>query len=318
VARYIIRRLLQMIPLLLVISLISFGLFQLQPGDPIKSYVDRSLINNAAAIERMREQMGLDKPWYVQYYKWITNVGQGDLGHSYITGDKVTEIMGRAIPKTLKLTITAWIIGFTLAIAIGVISATRRYSLFDQFSTIFSFAGIAIPSFWLGILVMLLFSVKLRWLPTSGMYTIGHEGEFLDGLKHMIMPVLVLAFTEIAATSRYVRSSLLEVLRLDYIRTARSKGLSEKVVIYRHALRNALMPVVTFLGLGLASFIGGALVIENMFGWPGMGRISVGAVFSKDYPIIMGTNMAFAALTIVGNLIADIMYAVVDPRVKYS
>ena len=317
-ARYIIRRLLQMIPLVIVISIISFGLFQLQPGDPIKSYVDRSLVNSAAAVERMREQMGLDQPKYVQYYRWMAKVAKGDLGHSYLTGDTVTEIMGRAIPKTLKLTITAFVIGFSLAIAIGVVSATRRYSVFDQATTIFSFAGIAVPNFWLGILLMLLFSVKLRWLPTSGMYTIGHEGEFVDGLKHMVMPVMVLAFSEIAGTSRYVRSSLLEVLRLDYIRTARSKGLSEKVVIYRHALRNALMPVVTFLGLGLAGFIGGALVIENMFGWPGMGRISVGAVFSKDYPVIMGTTMAFSLLTILGNLVADIMYAVVDPRVKFS
>lgn len=315
---YIVRRLLQLIPLLLVFSLLTFGIFQLQPGDPIKSFVDRSLLSDPAEVERARHRLGLDQPWYVQYVKWLGHLVQGDMGRSFITNEPVAQTLGRAIPVSLKLNLWSFFISFSLAILIGVLSATRRYSLMDHITTLFSFAGIAIPTFWLGILTMLLFSVKLKWLPATGMYSYEHKGEFLDTVKHMIMPVFVLSVGQIAATSRYVRSSLLEVLRLDYIRTARSKGLSERVVIYRHALRNALMPVITFLGLNLAGFIGGSLIVENIFGWPGMGRAQINGVFQKDYPIVLGANTLFFLLTVIGNLIADVMYAVVDPRVKFS
>lgn len=316
--RYITRRLLSLIPLLFFISFLSFGIYQLSPGDPVKAYIPREMLENPDEVERVKQQLGLDKPWYVQYAKWMEKLVQGDLGRSMITGQPVVERFALAIPNTLKMTVTAWLFSFTLAIFIGVISATRRYTIVDQIATLFSFAGIAIPGFFFGLLLMLLFAVKLRWLPSGGMYTTGHEGEFLDGLVHMIMPVTALAVTEIAATSRYVRSSLLEVLKQDYIRTARSKGLSERIVTYKHALRNSLMPVVTFLGLGMASFVGGALVIENLFAWPGMGRVTIQAVFQKDYPMLMAGNLLFAGLTVFGNMIADIMYAVVDPRVKFS
>lgn len=307
-----------MIPLVLFISFISFGLYQLQPGDPVKAFIDRSLIDNPAEIERVRHQLGLDQHWVIQYGKWMGKLVQGDMGNSLHTGQKVTSRLGEAIPRSLKLNLTAFAFAFTMAVAVGVLSATRRYSLMDQGTTLFSFAGIAVPNFFLGLLLMLIFSVKLRWLPATGMYSYGHEGEFWDGLKHMIMPVFCLSINDIAGTSRYVRSSMLEVIRSDYIRTARSKGLSERLVIYKHALRNALMPTITFLGLGLPGFIGGSIVIENLFGIPGMGRVTLTAVFQKDYPVIMGANIMFALLTLMGNLIADIMYAVVDPRVKFS
>jgi len=315
---YITRRVLQLIPLLLVISFVSFGIYQLSPGDPVLAYAPREMMKHPEQLERLRRDLGLDKPWYVQYYRWMEKTVQGDLGRSMITGQPVLKRFMLAIPNTLRMTVTAWIISFVLAILVGVVSATRRYTFIDSASTIFSFAGISVPSFFLGILLMLLFAVKLRWLPSIGMYTPGKEGDFWDGFLHMIMPITALAVTEIAATSRYVRSSLLEVLKMDYIRTARSKGLSERIVTYKHALRNSLMPVVTFLGLNMASFVGGALVIENLFAWPGMGRVTVQAVFQKDYPMVMAANLMFAFLTVVGNLIADIMYAVVDPRVKFS
>lgn len=316
--RYITRRVLSLIPLMLVISFLSFGLYQLMPGDPVKAFIPREMMEHPEEIEKVRQQLGLDKHWTIQYIKWMEKVVQGDLGNSLITGQPVVDRFALAIPNTLKMTVTAWVLSFVLAILLGVISATRRYTIWDQLGTVFSFAGLAIPGFFLGLLMMLLFALKLRWLPSSGMYTVGQEGNFLNGVKHMIMPVTALAVTEIAATSRYVRSSLLEVLKQDYIRTARSKGLAERIVTYKHALRNSLMPVVTFLGLGMASFVGGALVIERVFSWPGMGRVTIEAVFQKDYPMVMAGNLLFAALTVLGNLIADIMYAVVDPRVKFS
>ncbi|MFZ5827401.1 MAG: ABC transporter permease [Bacillota bacterium] len=316
--RYITRRLLSLIPLLLVISFVSFGIYQLSPGDPVKAFIPREMADDPAAIERMRAQLGLDKHWTVQYIRWMEKLVQGDLGRSMITGQPVVDRFALAIPNTLKLTITAWLLSFTLSIIVGVVSATRRYTIVDQAVTVFSFAGLAIPGFFLGLLLMLLFAIKLKWLPATGMYTVGQEGNFLNGIKHMIMPLIALAINDIAGTSRYVRSSLLEVLKMDYIRTARSKGLSERIVTYKHALRNSLMPVVTFLGLGMATFVGGSLVIENLFAWPGMGRVIIGAVFQNDYPMVMAGNLLFAGLTVVGNMIADIMYAVVDPRVKFS
>jgi len=317
-AMYVFKRVIQLIPLLLVISFVSFGIYQLSPGDPVLAYAPREMMKHPEQLERLRRQLGLDKPWYVQYVRWMERTATGDFGNSMITGQPVVQRLKLAIPNTLKITVISFVISFVLAIVIGVVSATRKYTLIDNVLTFFGFAGIAIPGFFLGILMMLLFAVKLRWLPSIGMYTPGKEGEFWDGLLHMIMPVTALAVGGIAATSRFVRSSLLEVLKMDYVRTARSKGPSERIVTYKHALRNSLMPVVTFLGLNMATFVGGALVIENLFAWPGMGRVSVQAVFQKDYPMVMATNLIFAFLTVIGNLIADIMYAVVDPRVKFS
>ncbi len=304
--------------MVLLISFLSFGIYQLQPGDPVQQFVPREMAGNPAAIERIRAQLGLDKHWTIQYVNWLKKLATGDMGRSLVSGEPVSSMLKRSVPISLNMNLAAFFIGFVGAIAVGVLSATRRYSIFDQISTLFSFAGIAMPNFWLGILLMMLFSIQLKWLPATGMYSRGHEGEFLDLVKHMAMPVGVLAFGQIAATSRFVRTSLLEVLKLDYIRTARSKGLSERIVIYKHALRNSLMPVITFLGLGLAGFVGGSLVIENMFAIPGMGRITVNAVFQKDYAVIMGTNIMFSLLTVLGNMLADFMYAVVDPRVKFS
>jgi peptide/nickel transport system permease protein len=315
---YLTRRLLALIPMLLIISILSFGIYQLSPGDPVRGFISLEEQNDPAAVERIRVMLGLDQPWYVQYFKWVGQAVQGNFGRSVISGEPVSEMILSVIPNTLQLTITAFIVGFTLAVAIGILSATRRYTFWDHATTLFGFAGIAIPTFFFGILLKVLFSVKLGWLPSFGRYTTGREGQIGDLMLHMIMPVIVMSINDIAGTSRFVRTSLLEVLRLDYVRTARAKGMGEKVVIYRHALRNAILPIVTLLGLGLPSFLGGALIAENMFGWPGMGRLIVGAVFQKDYNVIMAGNVMFAFLTITGNLTADILYTAVDPRVRFS
>lgn len=304
--------------MLLVISALSFGIYQMAPGDPVNAFIPLEARDHPEEVARVRQMLGLDQPWYVQYAKWLGQVLQGNFGRSMIDNDLVSEKILRVLPNTLQLTLTSFVVGFSLAVAVGVLSAVKRYSIADHLTTGFGFAGISIPSFWLGIMLMLLFAVKLRWLPATGRYTYGREGDILDLIKHMIMPVIVMSINDIAGTSRYVRTSLLEVLRLDYIRSARAKGLSEKVVIFRHAMRNAMMPVITLLGLSLPEFVGGALIVENLFAWPGMGRLTIGAVFQNDYPVIMAANMMFAALTVIGNLIADIMYAVVDPRVRFS
>lgn len=317
-ARYVAARLLQVVPLLFLISFLSFGLYQMQPGDPVLAYVPRELLQHPEEVERVRRALGLDRPWTVQYVRWLGRVLRGDLGRSLITGEPVAERLGRAIPRTLKLTAAAFALGLAGAVALGVLSATRRYSLADHLTTAFGFAGIAMPSFWLGVLLLSLFALHLRWLPAGGMYALGREGEFLSGLRHMVLPVLVLAFGEVAATSRYLRSSLLEVLCQEYIRTARAKGLPERIVIYRHALRGALGPVITLMGLSVAGLIGGSLVVEKLFAWPGMGRLTVDALFQHDYPVIMGANLAFALLTVLGNLAADLAYGWADPRVRFE
>lgn len=316
--QYLTRRLLALIPMLLVISALSFGIYQMAPGDPVNAFIPLQQQDNPDEVARIRQMLGLDQPWYVQYVRWLGQVLRGNFGRSMIDNDLVSEKILRVLPNTLLLTITSFVVGFTLAVGVGVLSAVKRYSIADHLTTGFGFAGIAIPSFWLGIMLMVLFAINLKWLPATGRYTFGREGDFLDLVRHMIMPVIVMSINDIAGTSRYVRTSLLEVLRLDYIRSARAKGLTEKVVIFRHAMRNAMMPVITLLGLSLPEFVGGALIVENLFAWPGMGRLTVGAVFQKDYPVIMAANIMFATLTVMGNLIADIMYAVVDPRVRFS
>ena len=219
------------------------------------------------------------------------------------------------LPNTLLLSVTALVISLGLALPMGVWSAVKQYSLFDNVSTLLSTAGISIPSFWFGLIAILLFSVELGWLPSGGMYTLGQEKSLADLLKHLIMPASILSILSVAGWSRYVRASMLEVTRQDFIRTARSKGLAERVIITRHALRNALIPVATLLGLSLPNLVGGALITEKIFGWPGMGRLAYDAATKRDYPVIMGTLLMSTVLVILGNLLADVAYTVLDPRI---
>lgn len=318
--QYILRRLLQTIPILIGVSILVFAVIKTTPGDPFSYLFGRNV--DTSVKEKLKAEYGLDKPLPVQYFNWVKQTAQGNLGYSIRTGKPVTEMMGQYIPKTLLLTVSAFLIGLMLAIPIGVISATRQYSVGDYVATTGSFIGISLPGFFTALLAQYFIAVKLQWLPLNGTKTIGADltgmAAVFDTLKYLTLPALVLAVREIAGYSRFARSSMLETLRQDYVRTARSKGLSERIVIYKHALRNSLIPIVTLLGFSLPELFGGAVIIETLFSWRGMGVMTLEAVGNRDYPVLMATNMFFALLVVVGNLVADILYAIVDPRIRYS
>jgi len=316
VRKYAIRRILQALPVLFGITLISFTIIHLAPGDPAALLIDPEA--STEDVLRIRAALGLDQPIYVQYVKWLGNLLRGDLGRSFLDGQPVLQKILEVLPNTIQLTLTAFVLSLTLGIIIGVISATRRYSVVDHVSTVFAFFGISMPNFWFGLMLILIFSLQLRWLPSHGMHTLGVKPNFLDTASHMVLPVMVLGLEGLASISRYMRSSLLEVIRQDYIRTARAKGLAERVVIYKHAIKNALLPVITILGLSLPGLVGGAFIIETLFAWPGMGRLGVQSVFTRDYPTIMGINLMASTLTVLFNLLADLAYALADPRIKYN
>lgn len=289
----------------------------LAPGGPLAAYLQNPKIT-AADIARLEHLFGLDQPWYIQYFKWLTAMLQGDWGWSYRTGQPVVEMILSRLPATLTLMISAFIVAIAIAIPVGILSAVYRYTKFDYTMTVFAFIGIAIPTFWFGLMLQLVFSVWLGWLPSAGMQTIGADFSLWDRLRHLILPTFMLGIMSIASWSRFMRSSMLEALYQDYVRTARAKGLSEKLVVTKHALKNALIPVLTIMGMEVPSWFGGAVITENVFAWPGMGRLYMDAVFSRDYPILMGSLMLTAVLVVVGNLLADIFYALADPRIKYD
>jgi len=299
--KFIVKRLLQLTPLLIGVSLISFFVMHLAPGDPTALFTDPNI--DPADLARIRANWGLDKPVIVQYFYWLGNVLRGDFGTSYMTGRPVlTEILER-LPATLLLMATTYFFTILIAIPLGVFSAVKKNKWQDNLITVLSFAGMATPTFWLGLMLMLLFAVKLDWLPALG---------------NLTLPVITMVIGSLAGLTRYQRAAMLEVLNQDYIRTARAKGLPERVVIFKHALRNALIPIVTILGLSLPSLFGGAFIIETIFAWPGMGRLGVSAIFQRNYPLIMGIVMFSAVLIILANLLADIGYAIVDPRIRYG
>jgi len=290
-----------LIPLLLGISLLSFLVMHLAPGDPTALFIDPNV--KPEELARVRANWGLDKPIFVQYLLWLKNALCLDFGRSYTTGQPVMiEIMER-LPATLALMIPSYLLTLLICIPIGVISAVKKDSWFDNLFTIFSFAGMAIPTFWLGLMLMLIFSVKLHWFPAVG---------------NIVLPLITMTVGNLAGLTRYQRAAMLEVLNQDFIRTARAKGLPERAVIFKHALRNALIPIVTILGLSLPDLFGGAFIIETIFAWPGMGRLGVQAVFQRNYPVIMGIVVFSALLIVIGNLLADVGYALVDPRIRYE
>ena len=315
------RRLLQFIPLLIGISLVSFFVIHLAPGDPTNLFIDPSV--KPEELLRLRANYGLDQPVMVQYFYWLKNVVCGDFGTSFFTGRPVLAEIGERLPATLLLMVSSLFLTLLITIPIGVYSAIKKGKFFDQFFTVFSFAGMAIPSFWLGLMLMLVFAVELKWFPAVGMFSYQLKDapvfvRALDVLRHMFLPLLTMTVLSLAGLSRYQRAAMLEVLKEDYIKTARAKGLPERVVIFKHALRNALMPIVTILGLSLPDLFSGAFIIETIFAWPGMGRLGVQAVFSRNYPVIMGIVMLSAVLIVLGNLLADVGYALVDPRVRFE
>lgn len=321
---YIIRRVLTIIPMYFGITIITFMIIHLAPGKPsdLEAQMRPGL---AIARERLEKIYGLDKPLPVQYWNWFKRMVVFDFGHSFKDSQPVLDKILNTLPNTIILNIASLLLIYLIAVPIGILSAVKQYSIFDKASTVFVFIGMAIPSFWLALLLILVFSVKLAWLPISGMHSLMFEFQTMtfwekaiDLLSHAVLPVIVLSFAGLAWLSRYTRSSMLEIIRQDYITTARAKGLSEGKVIYKHALRNALLPIVTILGLSLPGLIGGSVIVETIFAWPGMGRLAFQAVLARDYPVIMGTSVFSVFLLLFGNLVADILYGIVDPRIKYD
>lgn len=313
-----------MIPVLLGITIISFAVMKMAPGDPTSLVTDLNPNMNEEAIKRIRAHYGLDQPPHVQYLKWLKNMLMLDFGRSFAPDSRlvIDKIMER-IPITLLINILSMIVIMAVAIPIGVMSAVKQNSLFDKGTTIFVFLGFAIPTFWLALLLMILFGVKLEWLPISGFRSLNYAelswpGQVLDVAKHLLLPVFVSAFGGLAGMSRYMRSNMLEVIRQDYITTARAKGLDERSVIFRHALRNALLPVITLLGLSVPGLIGGSVIFETIFAIPGMGQLFYQSVMMRDYPTIMGILVIGAVLTLLGNLLADLSYSLADPRIRVT
>ncbi|MSM38107.1 MAG: ABC transporter permease subunit [Geobacter sp.] len=320
--RYLTKRLLMMIPLLLGITLITFTVIHLAPGEPVEMQVAMNPKVSAEARQRLREFYGLDKPLPVQYGNWLKRLAHLDFGNSFAPDNRpVIDKIKERIPVTVSLNLIALCIEFGLAIPIGILAAIHRNSLLDKGITIFVFIGFAVPTFWLALLLMYFFGVKLGWLPISGLHSLGSEqwgllARLWDLAKHLILPLAVASFGSLAGLSRFMRSTMLEVIGQDYIVTARAKGLSERAVIFRHALRNALLPVITLLGFSLPGLIGGSVIFETIFAIPGMGQLFYQGVMSRDYPLVMGILVIGAGLTLVGNLLADVCYALADPRIR--
>lgn len=319
---YVVRRLLQAVPLLLVISALIFTLLYLMPGDPLYRMLEGIPNLRAQDYERLRRLYGFDDPVYLQYGKWLWQLIQLNPGYSREYGQPVFDIIWPALKNTLVLTVAAVVIGKIIAVVLGIFSAVRQYSLGDYILTATTFIAYSVPAFWLGLMLIIAFSVKLGWLPTSGIVnselTPGSWEATVDWLKHLILPVAVLAISEIIQVQRFMRSSLLEVLRQDYLTTARAKGLSEQAVIGRHALKNALIPVVTIVAVTMPRVVGGSTVIETVFAYPGMGRLLYTSIMGNDYVVAMTVVMIIAVTVVFFNLLADVLYGWLDPRIRYQ
>lgn len=309
---YVLRRVLSTIPVLLGASIIIFLLIRLIPGDAATALAGPEATREDLQIIRAR--LGLDQPIIVQYLSYMQHALSGDLGYSYFYKDSITHLVAGAMPATLELSFVALLISLVVALPVGVLSATRRNSWIDHSSMVVAVLGISIPIFWLGIMLIFLFAVGLGWLPASGR---GGPLWTPDGLKHIVLPAVTLGALMMASTARLTRAAMLEVLNEDYIRTARAKGLHERMVVYAHALRNALIPVVTNLGLQIGGLLGGAYLTETVFAWPGIGRLSVEALFRRDYALVQGTTLMVVFFFIIVNLVVDLLYSILDPRISY-
>ena len=316
-SEYLLRRLLHSLVLLVGVTIMSFVLLKSTPGGPMAIYRERADITRAD-VARLRQQLGLDDPVPVQYARWVGNLVRGDWGDSFVTNERVIDRISQRLPATLLLMGSAYVLTLLIAIPVGVLAAVRQYSWFDYLATGVAFIGLSMPVFWFGLLLILLFSVQLGWLPTSGIATIGAGFDPLDSIKHLVMPTGVLALVFAGGYTRYLRTSMLEVIRQDFVRTARSKGLAERLVIMRHAFRNALIPVVTLLALDVPELFTGAVVTETIFAWPGMGRLYLESLSRLDYSVLMAILTVSALLVILSNLLADVVYAYLDPRIRYA
>jgi peptide/nickel transport system permease protein len=315
VGRYLLDRTFQAVIVLLVVSTLTFAMISLAPGGPAIMMTMESTPEQREALAR---QLGLDQPLLVRYFKWIASALRADFGRSFGDRRKVNEVILERLPNTLLLGGSALILSILIGIPAGVISATRRYSVVDHVVTFFSFIGVSIPAFWFAILLILVFTVHLDWLPASGLATPGMPFSLVNRLAHLILPATVLATATLPNVVRFMRSALIEEIAQDYVRTARAKGLQERQVVLRHALRNALIPVVTVLGVLIPRLAGGAVITETIFGWPGMGQLAVTSTIGRDYPMVMAITVVVAVVVILSNLLVDVTYGWLDPRITYG
>jgi len=315
VFQYIVKRFLQAVPLMIGVSIIGFSMMHLAPGGPLAVYTLNPTIT-AQDIARIKHVFGLDQPVYIQYAKWAYGMFTGNWGTTFFGGRPVLDVILERIPATFLLMGSGMSLAMVIGMLIGILGAVKRYSVFDYLATTGAMIALSFPTFWFGLMTIFIFSLKLGWLPSGGMYTLGGEEDILDLAAHLVLPTLVLALVLVAQWSRYTRSSFLEVIHQDYIRTARSKGLGGGRILFRHAFPNAVAPLVALAGVQLPWLFSGALITETIFGWPGMGRLFVDALTMKEYPILMGMVMITALAVIVGNLLADVINALIDPRIR--
>lgn len=313
--KYIIKRILIAIPVLIGITIIDYAIMSLA-GSPLEMLAGPRVSEEAIANKEIL--LGLDKPVIVQYFIWIKQLLQGNLGTSIKSYQSVATMIGSHIGPTLLLMGTSLVVGLLIAVPAGIFSAIHQYKKRDYAVVTLSFVGLSIPGFFLALMLIYLFTVRLGWLPSSGMTTLGTDGGFLDVVRHMIMPVTVLAVSIAGSNIRYVRSAMLEILQSDYLRTATAKGIGRGRVIYKHALRNALIPIITVIGMQIPTLFGGSIIVEKIFSWPGLGLMTMNSILSRDYPVIMGVCLLSAVVVLVGNLITDILYALVDPTISYK
>ncbi|WP_193747688.1 ABC transporter permease [Neobacillus niacini] len=313
---YIIRRIIIAIPILFGVTILNFLIINLAPGSPVDIMIDPNL--PPEALEAQKEALGLNDPFYIQYWTWLLNLFQGNLGYSLVTFQPVIDIISERLGPTILLMLSALIFGLLIAIPLGILSAIKQNSVIDYLATGGAFMGVSIPNFFLGLGLIYVFSLQLGVLPSGGMHTIGAESSFWDTALHFVLPVIVLATAIAGKKIRYVRSSMIETLGQDYLRTARAKGLKETIVVNKHALRNALIPIITVIGLEIPLLFAGAVVTEQIFSWPGIGQLTISSIMSRDYTTLMGLNLIAAFIVLFSNLITDIAYTIVDPRIKFQ
>jgi len=318
--RFLLRRLLISAPVLLGITLVMFIIANMAPGDPITALMNPEQAANMGPewVEAQKEQLGLNDPAPVRYLKWLGQTAQGNLGFSFVDRQPVSHKIGERVWPTVKLMLTVLIVSVLVGVPLGVLSALRQYSWIDYLLTVIGFLTVSIPSFFLAMGLIYIFSLKLDWFPAAGMYTVGRDRTFLDSLRYMVLPASVLGLAQAAPIIRYTRASLLETITQDYVTVARAKGLAENGVIVRHALRNALIPIVTIIALDVPRLLGGTVIIEQVFSWPGMGSLAIASVTGRDYNVLMGINLIAAVMILLSNLLADAIYSIVDPRIRYG
>ena len=315
---YLLRRLLLNVPLLVGVTFVVFVILQLAPGDPISMLINPESGMGPEQLAELKHKMGLDRPLLVQYGAWLNQAVRGNLGYRTSNFDPVLQAIGDRLGPTLLLMGSAFVIGAVGGVALGVVAALRQYSWLDWVLTVFAYAGVSLPGFFVGLGALYLFALRLGWVPAGGMADPAVPLTLGDLLHHLLLPALILGFSHLATIMRYTRSAMLEVLRADYLVTATAKGLPRRSVVIGHALRNALLPVVTVLGLAIPGLLGGSIIIEAVFSWPGMGQLFLDGVLSRDYPLLMGITLVTAILVLFGNLLTDISYAFLDPRIRYD